>query len=233
LTPSTVERFVSRTVPGRTAATYRNELARAGRQLTRRAPWPSPPARMSRRAVTDPYADVEVTALLRDIGRQRTHSRRRAGLAVAVLGLAVGADGRWSPRVRGTHVVQGTDGVFVRLPEPHAREVPCLQRYEDELVALADAAGSELLVGGTTEKERNWVSHLQAKLQLAPRTPRLSASRCRSTWLVGHLNRGVRLPEIRAAAGLETVTVLNDLLPHVVPLARAEAVIQLRGLPPA
>jgi hypothetical protein len=229
LDPDTVERFVTVGLAGdRSGATYRADLRRLGRRLTSRAPWEPRPAVLCRRAVAVPYSHVEVAALRADAARQSTSTRRRAAGALIVLGAGCGLDGRWSTRVRGVDVEQQDGVVLVRVGAPHARRVPVLERYEAQALALAAQAGEGLLVGGVSSL-KNRACSLAARFEASPGTPRLSAARLRSTWLVHHLEVGTRLPELAAAAGLAGVTVLSDLLEFVAPLSSADASRMLRG----
>ena len=51
----------------------------------------------------------------------------------------------------------------------------------------------------------------------------------RSTWLVTHLAAGTRLPELAAAAGLDGVGVLSELLAYVPALDASQARALLRN----
>jgi hypothetical protein len=229
LDPDTVERFVTVGLVGdRSRGTYRADLRRLGRRLTLRAPWEPRPAVVCRRSVAVPYSEGEVAALRADAARQSTSARRRAAGALVVLGAGCGLDGRWSTRVRGVDV-ERLDGVVVaRVGAPHARSVPVLERYESQVLTLAREVGEGLLVGGVSSS-KNRACSLAARFEASPGTPRLSAARLRSTWLVHHLEAGTRLPELAAAAGLVGVTVLSDLLEYVAPLSPSDAVRVLRG----
>ena len=100
--------------------------------------------------------------------------------------------------------------------------------WEEELVGLAASAGDEFLVGGYSTSTRR-TGHLAERLVVPTGHPRLAPARLRSTWLLGHLRAGTRLPELCRAAGLEGVTVLSDLLEFVEPLDDAAAAAMLRG----
>lgn len=118
--------------------------------------------------------------------------------------------------------------MLVRVREPAARVVPVLLAWEEEVIGLAESAGAEVLVGGTSTA-RNRAGALAASVIVAHGHPKLSASRLRSTWLVTHLVMGTRLPELARAAGLQGLTVLSDLLPYVPFVDEASAVEMLRG----
>lgn len=226
LDPDTVERFVAVGLaddPSR--ATYRSVLRRIGPKLTRKAPWQPRPAAVARRQVAPPYTVREVELLKADALVQPTRGRLQAARGLLALGLGTGLDGRWVARVRGLDVTKVHDAVLVRVGDPSARQVPVLAEWEDEVVALAAAAGRQLLVGGDSSAKSR-AGQLAAWLVVGNGHPRFSAPRLRSTWLVTHLSRGTRLPELAKAAGLQGVTVLSDLLEYV-PAIDEDAGIQM------
>jgi len=109
-----------------------------------------------------------------------------------------------------------------------ARVVPVLPRWESDVLELAATADHEFLVGGCSTS-RNRASALTASLMVPSGHPKLSCARLRSTWLLWHLIAGTRLPELAAAAGLQGVTVLSDLLAKVPPMDERDAISMLRG----
>jgi hypothetical protein len=229
LDPDTVERFIAVGLDDdRSKATYRAVLRRVGPQLTRRAPWESRPAPVARRQVALPYTPAEIDALRADAELQLTPGRVRAARALLALGAGAGLDGRWVSRVTAEDVSRCRGVVLVQVDEPNARVVPVLAAWADEVLRLAANAGGEFLIGGRS-LAKNRAGSLAASLAVGNGHPRFSASRLRSTWLVSHLVLGTRLPELAAAAGLQGVTVLSDLLPYVPKLSDADAFAMLRG----
>lgn len=229
LDPDTVERFVSvGLADDRSRATYRSGLRRIGPKLTTVAPWEPRPVPMARRQVAAPYDEDELAGLRADAMVQPTQGRRRAARALLALGCGAGLDGRWVARVTADDVVSSAWGVLVRVGEPSARVIPMLAGWESEVLDLAATAGTEFLVGGRSIAP-NRAGALAATLVIGHGRPKFSASRMRSTWLVEHMCRGTRLPELARVAGLQGVTVLSDLLEFVPPLAEAEARAMLRG----
>jgi hypothetical protein len=227
--PDTIERFVVEgLVQNSSRATYRADLRRVAPLLTKEAPWEPRPTLLSRRQVAPPYTSAELGLLSADGTRQRTLQRRRAARALIALGAGVGLDGRWVTRVRARDVVVDCDTVLVRVGTPSARMVPVLHPWADEVTELAATAGHEFLAGGYSTS-RNRASSLIARLEVPPGHPRLSLARLRSTWLLWHLTTGTRLPELAAAAGLEGVAMLSDLLQFVPPLPERDAQQVLRG----
>lgn len=230
LDPDTVERFVAvGLVDDRCRATYRSTLRRVGPLLTRWAPWEARPAPVARRHVASPYTPAELDSLRSDALAQPTVGRVRAARALLALGAGAGLDGRWVARVEAADVSVDGCVVLVGVGGPSARAVPVLAAWEDEVLALAESASGEFLVGGRS-LSKNRAGALASSLVVANGHPRFSGSRLRSTWLVTHLALGTRLPELARAAGLQGVTVLSDLLPSVPPLDDDEARALLRGV---
>lgn len=202
-------------------------MRRVGPLLTKRAPWEARPAAVARRQVAVPYRPDEVDGLRADALAQPTARKLRAARALLALGLGAGLDGRWVSRVAADAVTVRGQAVLVRVGAPSERVVPVLAEWQDEVLGLVGTAGDEFLVGGHS-MARNRAGALAASLVVGNGHPRFSASRLRSTWLVTHLARGTRLPELARAAGLEGVTVLSDLLAFVPVLDEDMALEMLR-----
>jgi hypothetical protein len=228
LDPETVERFVVSLPIGPSRATYRAELRRVGPLLTSSAPWEPRPATIAQRQVAAPYTDGEVAGLTDAAALQPTPTRVRGARALLALGLGAGLDGRWLGKVAPDDVADTAWGVLVRVGEPAARVIPVLAKWESEVLDLAETAGDQLLIGGHS-KTRHRLADLTSSLVVGHGQPAFSTSRLRSTWLLTHLRRSTRLPELAKAAGLAGVTVLSDLLEHVEPLNDADALVMLRG----
>jgi hypothetical protein len=231
LDPDTVERFTSMGLTNDVSrGTYRADLRRIGPRLTTKAPWVPSPEAVSRRQVAVPYLSEELVALQHDAAHQSTSSLRRAARALIALGAGAGLDGRWATRVRGADVIREDCAILVRVGAPLPRLVSVVATHEAELVDLATEARDEFIVGGRS-LARNRAGELASRIEVSHGTPRLSAARLRSTWLVHHLSIGTRLPELTMAAGLSGATVLSDLLVYVPPLSTEAARRLLRGEP--
>lgn len=229
LDPDTVERCFSegmRHIPSR--GVYRTVLRRLGRMLTKKAPWQPRPEPMTRRKVALPYSPAELAAVEEDARRQPTAIKRRTALGLIALGAGAGLDGRWATRVRGTDVARAGGVVTVRVSGKRPRSVVVLDRYEDLLLDLAAEAGAGYIVGGPSP-HRNRTNKRVSSLARGHGHPKLSVPRLRSTWIVEHLSRGTRLPELLEAAGTSRIETFDELLAFVEPVEPGGAEAMLRG----
>ena len=203
LDPDTVERFSDIGLAGESSrATYRSVLRRVGPLLTKKAPWVPRPSALARRQVAPHYSAHEVETLKTDARLQPTESRCRAARAFIALGLGVGLDGRGASKVQACDLKRAGSALFVHTGEPQAREIVCVAEWEAQLADLAATAGDEFLIGGRSTSSKR-TGNLIDSLHVPTGHPKVAPARLRSTWLVGHINAGTRLPELREAAGLK------------------------------
>ena len=212
-------------------ATQVGVTRRVAQALNPRGGWPVASERRSR-YFSLPYTLAEV-GLLEDQISRNTGLARRNGEAFVVLGLGAGLDGRWAARVRREHVEDlGVDGLVVHVP---GRRVPVLRQYEARLRAMVELVPAGDFLFGGTAVNKSAASEAVARIRLDPAGPALELGRLRSTWLVAHLTLGTRVPELMAAAGLESMTPISDMAEFVPPLAEdpdrcaAAARAMLRG----
>lgn len=219
LDPAQVEHYITNETPDlepNSRATYRSVLRRLGPVLTTDAPWTSSPEELGRRRQPPPYSASEVEQINRDVRRQTTERLTRSGRAIVALGLGAGLDGRENTAVHGPDVSREASGlVVVRTAD---RLVPVRPEYASEIATLAELAGDELLVGGTT-RGKNYSSDTARKLQVGrPRIP-VVGGRLRSTWIQAHLREGTPPQILLSISGIETGSGLNDHLRHLPPLS--------------
>ncbi len=229
LDPDTVERFLilsGATEADSTVATWRCELRRIGPALTKQAAWEPAPPGVSRPSLPPPYGQREVRLLERDAGGQATPHRSRLVRGVVALGLGVGLDGRWNAKIVGSDVQQTCDGVVVAVPAPQPRVVTARARYADELLALAERAGSGPLLGGNGSK--NVSNRIAAAARIDRGRLTLHVGRLRSTWIVAQLTAGTHVGVVLTAAGIERLESLRDLIAFIALPAADAAADQLR-----
>lgn len=226
LDPDTVERFIrGLDKPVHTVSDYRSRLRRMGPLLTRRAGWVPPPARLGRKSIVAPYPPEAVAQYEWIVAAQHTAYARRVGEGLLVLGLGAGLDGRWNVHVRPSDVEDLGFGLVVKVLRP-ARRVAVLAEFEFRLRDLVATCDTEFLLCHNRADPR--AERLSQLIQVPPGMQRLECNRLRATWLVGHLARSTRLPELLGAAGLEGANTLLDLFPYVTRLPEEEAFRHLR-----
>jgi len=199
--------------------------------VTERAPWTPRPVPVPRRQLARPYNDAELASLWGDARAQPTAKRKRAAIAMLLLGRGAGLDGRWVSKVRARDVERRDGFVMVRVDEPSARTVVVRAEFEAPLVELTEEARDEFLVGGNSTS-RNRTGHLVSQLVVPTAHPALAPARLRSTWLVSHLHSGTRLPELCQAAGVKGTGLFGELLEFVSAMSADEARTMLRQGPP-
>lgn len=227
LDPTNVEQFTDSLRRGSSRGDYRAALRRAGRALTRTAPWDDAPAAVTQRQVAAPYSADDVARLEVDAANQHTAERRQAFAAFLALGLGAGLDGRWAGQVRARDVREIDGRVVIEVGEPAPRLVPVRERHAAQLLAIAADAGEGLLITG--EPTRNRVNHVRRQLTVSERSPGLDLGRLRATWIVAQLEARTQVTALVAAAGVAGLTTFSDLLEFVDRPARREAWAQLEG----
>lgn len=226
--PDTVERFVEFGLANdRSAATYRSVLRALGPRVTRSAPWEPKPKSIKRRDLAKPYSPSELEMLFDDASRQPTAFKRQAARTLLVLGRGAGLDGRWVTKVRPKDISRRGPAVVVTVGVPAPREIVVCAEYEAALVSLRDRCRDRYLVGGNSTS-KNRTGHLVSSFDVPTGHPAIAPARLRSTWLLGHLDAGTRLPELCRTAGVVGTGVYADLLGYLGPIPDEEAVAMLR-----
>ena len=231
LDPAEVDRFARYLRKGgvnqASVNTTRSVLRNLGKSLTNEAPWEPNPAAFQRQLGSAPYPLREVRLIERDASRQATAKRTSDARALTALGFGVGLDGRWVHRILGPDVHPTAYGAVVDVPDPHARQVVVRGRYVDDLLELAQAAGTGPLVGvGSSAK--NAVNRITGRIEIDRGRISFNPRRARNTFIVAHLNAGTHLEVLREACGLETFDGFRDLFQFMDPVPREQAIRQLR-----
>ena len=228
LDPKVVDKFhLHRREHGGSETAYRTTLAQVERALFPRGIRPT-----LQRGHLVPHTAGEIHALWRWITSIPT-TCVGAGLREAMVfalgaGLGMGA----MRELRGTQVRRS--GAFVVVDVPgRSCPVAVLAEWEDEALAAAERAGEDYVVH-PSQRARGGHGIL-TNLTLAagrrpPRTPSFDARRLRATWLVLQLQRGTPAKVLLAAAGLQTLSALDRLMPYVEMPPEADAFCFLRGV---
>lgn len=190
-------------------ASYRSALRRIGRTITRKALWTPEPKPRGRTTLADPYRSLDLTWLWEICLTQRSEVRRRAGVATMALCHGAGLAGAEFSVLHGSSV-EVIDGVaVVHISGPHARDVPVLPQYFDELVRLSQEYGDRPMFSDRTPA-RNWTSNVLAQLEFPSGAPTLVPSKLRTTWMVELSTAGVRISELQHLAGVKTLKGWED-----------------------
>ncbi len=162
---------------------------------------------------------------------------RRDLLVLLCLCLGAGLCTAEALAVRGPHVALHHNGATtVAVDGPRRRTAPVRARYAPLLTGLARDAGPAHLYrpGAPGRGGRNAVSNQVARARTGcdPRLPVLSPQRMRATWLVRHLDAGVRADALLRAAGLDSLAVLDRYLPALHHLTDDQVLDSLTGARP-
>lgn len=189
---------------------------------------PTPSATIGRRDVSEPYTRDEDLAVARAAAGQRTVVYRAD--ACLLYGLARGA-GLGSQQIKAAR----TDDVAVH--DDGSIEVRCGDHTSWVLDEHCDVVrtGLELrdrdgyLFAKRDGSQRNIGEYID-RFTFPDTTPRLNVARCRSTWIVDHLQRGTPIDVIRAALGVSSLASIEALLAHVEERPTGVVAQHLRGL---
>lgn len=165
---------------------------------------------LPRTQVAEPYKTKDLATLRVHIDTRTTN--RDQLLAVFLLGIGAGLDGREIPDITGSDIVVGPHSLLVRAPGVRAssrsgkngvarpsrpaRLVPITAEVESDLARLAMAAPHQPLAGEIVARTRD-LSTIQSRW---PRTlPRLEGGRLRATWIAQQLQRPVPVAALSSA----------------------------------
>jgi len=151
-----------------------------------------------------PYSPAERAELAAIAAAQRDPAKRASALAVAVFGLGAGLRPGELVALRGSDVSRRGRRVTVQAGGPAARVVPVTPAYAGRAWALAHRAGSGFVFrpGPASRGYKNFVTKFARTPAADPAAPRLTLSRCRSSFICDHLAAGTPLRELLAITGI-------------------------------
>jgi len=151
-----------------------------------------------------PYSPAERAELAAVAAAQRDPARRRSALAVVVFGIGAGLRPGELTALRGSDVIRHGRRVSVHVSGPAARVVPVAAAYAGRAAGLAAGAGDAHLFrpGPARRGYKNFVTNFARTLTADPAAPRLTVSRCRSSFICDHLAAGTPLRELLAITGI-------------------------------
>ncbi len=205
----------------------RSRLRAIGRRVTRKAPWPAQPTRVSRIDLQPPYSRIETDLLLHDIDRQYK-TIKRAAEVTHHLGLGAGLRARVLRVVTADDLVEMHGVLCVRVVSGLVvYYVPILRAHVPALLDLRERYTEGPLIHEWAHRKS--VSDMLADFKYGRSTPRLNTWRYRSSWLLSHLALGTRLDVLTATAGVRELRGLNELLRYLPALEDADKFRMLTG----
>ena len=164
-----------------------------------------------------PYSPAERAELAAMAAAQRDPARRASALAVVVFGIGAGLRPGELVALRGSDVIRRGRRVTVRVGGPAARVVPVTAAYAGRAAGLAAGAGDGHLFrpGPADRGYKNFVTNFTRTLAADPAAPRLGLSRCRSSFICGHLAAGTPVGELLAITGICQAESLARYARHV------------------
>lgn len=151
-----------------------------------------------------PYSPAERAELAAVAAAQRDPARRRSALAMVVFGIGAGLRPGELAALRGSDVIRRGRRVAVHVSGPAARVVPVTAHYAGRAAGLAAGEGASHLFrpGPADRGYQNFVTNFARALAADPAAPRLTVSRCRSSFICDHLAAGTSLRELPAITGI-------------------------------
>jgi len=164
-----------------------------------------------------PYSPAERAELAGIAAAQRDLAKRASALALVVFGIGAGLRPGELVALRGSDVSRRGRQVTVQVSGPAARVVPVSSGYADRAAGLARGAGNGYLFrpGPASRGYKNFVTNFARTLAADPAAPRLTVSRCRSSFICDHLAAGTPLRELLAITGICRAESLARYARHV------------------
>jgi len=213
-----IEAFCVAGLRGRASSargTYRSALYRLavpvhGPPGMRATPFPAAKA-------PPPYSLAERAELTAIAAAQRDPAKRSPALAMVVFGAGAGLRPGELAALRGRDIARHRRQVVAEVSGPAARVVPVTSHYAGRAAKLARGAGNGYLFrpGPADRGYKNFVTNFARALAADPAAPRLSMSRCRASFICGHLAAGTSLGELLAITGIYQAESLARYARHV------------------
>ncbi|TFC86909.1 hypothetical protein E3T24_05890 [Cryobacterium sp. TmT2-59] len=210
--PALIRRFVHEVMPAR-AETYQQQTAQRLNTLVAHFT-AATPDRQTRKnpASAHPYASRDLITFRSSAARRTNVERRMNAHVLLALGAGAGMRAEEIALARISDVTTDGDELLVSVRGNHPRTVPLRVEWRRALATGINGRepGEWLFAGYRLPEYPARVIH-QFGID-APDEPTPSATRLRATWIVRHLNAGLRLDILLELAGLATPT---SLAPYV------------------
>ena len=189
-----------------------------------RRPTPFPGAK-----APPPYSPAQRAELAAVAAAQRDPAKRASALALVVFGIGAGLRPSELVALRGSDVARRGRQVVVRSG-PAARAVPVTADYARRAGELARRAGSDFVFcpGPADRNYKNFITSFTRRLAADPAAPRLSAGRCRATFICGHLAAGTPIGVLLASTGIAGAGSLARYARHVPGISCSKGALRAR-----
>jgi len=163
-----------------------------------------------------PYSADERAELAAVAAAQRDPAKRASALAMVVFGIGAGLRPGELVALRGSDIRRRRGRVVVDVRGSAARVVPVTAAYAGRAGELARHAGGGFVFrpGPADRSYKNFVTNFACALAADPAAPRLSLSRCRASFICGHLADGTPLAELLAITGIRQAESLARYARH-------------------
>ncbi|TDW30346.1 tyrosine-type recombinase/integrase [Cryobacterium psychrophilum] len=231
--PALVRRFVHEIMSAR-AETYQQQTAQRLNTLVAHFT-AATPDRQTRKnpASVRPYASRDLITFRSSAARRTNVERRMNAHVLLALGAGAGMRAEEIALARISDVTTDGDELLVSVRGHRARTVPLRVEWRHALTTGINGRepGEWLFAGYRLPEYPARVIH-QFGID-APDEPTPSATRLRATWLVGHLNAGLRLDILLELAGLTSPTSLAPYMRAMTPYDMVDVRHLISGAEPA
>jgi integrase len=177
-----------------------------------------------------PYSPAERAGLAAAARAQPDAVKRSSALAMVVFGIGAGLRPGELAALHGSDVTCGGGQAVVHVTVAPGRAVPVAPGYAGRAAELACRAGGGFIFrpGPADRGYKNFVNDLAASLARDLDAPRLSVSRCRSSFICDHLAAGTPLHELLAITGITGAESLARYARHVPGVSASKAALRAR-----
>jgi len=222
-----IEAFVAKGLQGRTPSTrgtYRSVLRQAGGPASvsgRGIPFSAAPA-------PHPYAQAERAELMAVAMAQPRSWRRHSALALLALGVGAGLRSGEIVATRRADVTERAGALDISVGGATPRTVTVSAPYGELLAQVTrDAPGDHLFHPQEADRSYpNFVNDFCRQLVADPAAVKLSANRCRSSYICDHLVAGTALSALLELSGIKEVESLLRYARHVDVAPRSKAALR-------
>jgi hypothetical protein len=190
-------------VSNQTQGNYRSILRAVAEVVVGPPLFPGRPNPLAKSSTNPPYSGAEVAELLSWSGSRATWASRDNLRTVLALGLGAGLRPAETNVLVASDIDVSLDGLLITVPGIHTRKVWVERIWEDALLARMDQVGDRpLFRPDRLHPKTDDVGSYIDRQRRRPEVVRLSARRCRTTWIVRHLERATSPLVVAQAAGI-------------------------------